>query len=134
MDAEERTRNAIIVTRNLLQKALTSPFTLAVMTAENVNPNHVEDKVFDILCYLEKTSPTKSPEDLGIDTIKENNEEISFREYLETFQTLEGTNRMEEYTEEELARMHDIALKVAEGLQRMRDRWVEAERSRLGAK
>lgn len=53
--AEERTWNAIQITRRILRKALDSPFTLAVMTAEDLDPDHVEDEVERILYYLEKT-------------------------------------------------------------------------------
>jgi len=71
MDAETRTKTAITITRDVLKKALTSPFTMAVMTAEEMNPERVEDVVYLILCYLEKTKPQASTEGLGIDTIKE---------------------------------------------------------------
>jgi len=62
MDAEERTRTAITITRLILKMALESPFTLAVMTAEDMDPDDVEDQVERILCYLEKTRP-RPPEE-----------------------------------------------------------------------
>ena len=65
MDASQRTRDAITITRTILTKALTSPFTLAVMTVESMDPDAIEDKVYDILCYLEKTRPVKAEEAEG---------------------------------------------------------------------
>ena len=62
MDAEERTRDAITITRSILKMALTSPFTLAVMTVDQMDPDAMEDMVVDILEYLEKTRPVKTPE------------------------------------------------------------------------
>ena len=62
MNAEERTRDAITITRTILTKALTSPFTLAVMTVESMDPDAIEDMVVDILGYLEKTRPVKAEE------------------------------------------------------------------------
>jgi len=62
MNAEQRTQDAITITRTILTKALTSPFTLAVMTWGEVEPEVMEDVVDDILRYLEKTSPKKPEE------------------------------------------------------------------------
>ena len=59
MDAEERTQNAITITRGVLKQALDSPFTMAVMTKDCTNPDHIEYQVEMILCYLEKTAPKK---------------------------------------------------------------------------
>ena len=65
MDADQRTRDAIIITRTILSKALTSPFTMVHMTMFEEDPEHVQDKVYDILCYLEKTRPVKAEEAEG---------------------------------------------------------------------
>ena len=62
MDAEERTQDAITITREILMKALDSPFTMVEMTMFEEDPEHVQDKVYDILCYLEKTKPKKPEE------------------------------------------------------------------------
>jgi len=62
MDAEQRTRDAITITRTILTKALTSPFTLVVMTRDEVDPDAMEDKVYEVLWYLEKTRPVKPKE------------------------------------------------------------------------
>ena len=62
MDAEQRTRDAITITREVLRKALASPFTMAQMTTFGVDPEHIQDKVYDLLCYLEKTRPEKPEE------------------------------------------------------------------------
>lgn len=71
MDAEKRTQTAITITRVLLKSALTSPFTMVTITMDLVKPGDVEDAVYEILCYLEKTKPEKATEGLGIDTIEE---------------------------------------------------------------
>jgi len=65
MDTEKRTRDAITITRLILKMALESSFTLAVMTAEDMDPNHIEYQVERILCYLEKTRPEKLEEAEG---------------------------------------------------------------------
>ena len=62
MNAEQRTQDAITITRTILTKALTSPFTLAVMTVESMDPDAIEDMVVDVLEYLEKTRPVKAEE------------------------------------------------------------------------
>lgn len=59
MDAEERTATAIEITRGILKKALDSPFTIVTMTKGFTNPDHIEDEVERILCYLEKTKHKK---------------------------------------------------------------------------
>ena len=65
MDAEERTRDAITITRALFKMALTSPFTMASMAAFETDPDDIEDQVLAILCYLEKTRPVKAEEAEG---------------------------------------------------------------------
>jgi len=62
MDAEQRTRDAITITREVRRKALASPFTMAQMTLFEVDPEHVQDKVYDLLEYLDKTNPKKPEE------------------------------------------------------------------------
>jgi len=62
MDAEQRTKDAITITRSILTKALTSPFTMVHMTMFEEDPEHVQDKVYDLLEYLEKTRPVKPKE------------------------------------------------------------------------
>jgi len=62
MDAKERTKIAIHVTREILMKALDSPFTLTTMTMDLTKPEAVEDTVSEILAYLEKTKPKKPEE------------------------------------------------------------------------
>ncbi|GAH72286.1 unnamed protein product, partial [marine sediment metagenome] len=59
MDAEMRTQSAITCTRYILQKALDSPFTMTVITLDDLNPEHLQDKIYEILCYLEKTKHKK---------------------------------------------------------------------------
>ena len=62
MDAEERTRDAITITRAILTKALTSPFTMVTMVWYDLDPDDLEDQVERVLCYLEKTRPRKPKE------------------------------------------------------------------------
>ena len=65
MNAIERATMAISLTRSILTKALDSPFTLAVMTRDKVEPDAVEDTIAEILWYLEKTAPEKPQEAEG---------------------------------------------------------------------
>ena len=62
MDAEQRTRDAITITRTILTKALTSPFTMAELTIWEVPPESIENQVTEMLKYLEKTRPVKAEE------------------------------------------------------------------------
>ena len=62
MDAEQRTRDAITITRTILTKALTSPFTMVTMVWYDLDPDDLEDQVERVLCYLEKTRPVKAEE------------------------------------------------------------------------
>ena len=62
VDAEKRTKKAIILTREILLRALDEPGTMVLMTAELVEPEEVEDKITEILEYFEKTNP-EEPED-----------------------------------------------------------------------
>jgi len=63
MDVEERTKKAIILTREILLRSLDEPGTLAFMTFYEIEPDEVEEKVADILEYFEKTDP-EEPEDV----------------------------------------------------------------------
>jgi len=65
MDAETRTQVAIDCARKILMKALDSPFTMALITINEMDPDAVEDQVERILCYLEKTRPRKAEEAEG---------------------------------------------------------------------
>jgi len=60
MDVEERTKKAIILTREILLRALDEPGTIVLMTAELVEPEEVENKIADILEYFEKTNPEEA--------------------------------------------------------------------------
>ena len=57
MDAEQRTHQAITITREVLKKALASPFTMTELTIWEVPPGSIEDTVVNILEYLDKTKP-----------------------------------------------------------------------------
>jgi len=57
MDAEQRTHKAIHLTRTVLFDALCNPLALIAMYANDVDPEDLQDKVYDILEYLEKTKP-----------------------------------------------------------------------------
>ena len=65
MDAEKRAIMAISLTREVLTRALDSPFTMAVMTRDGVTPNDIEYHIEQILEYLEKTAPDKLGEAEG---------------------------------------------------------------------
>ena len=62
MDTEERTLDAITITRALFKMALTSPFTMAELTIWEVPPESIENQVTEMLKYLEKTRPVKAEE------------------------------------------------------------------------
>jgi len=62
MDASQRTRDAITITRSILSKALTSPFTMAELTIWEVPPESIENQVTEMLEYLDKTNPKKPEE------------------------------------------------------------------------
>ena len=59
MDAEQRTLDAITITRAVLRKALTSPFTMAALTLWEVPPESIENQVTEMLKYLDKTKHEK---------------------------------------------------------------------------
>jgi len=65
MDAEERARVAITITRDMLRRTVSSAIALIEMTTYQVGPDDVEDMVVDILGYLEKTKPVKPEEAEG---------------------------------------------------------------------
>lgn len=56
MDVEERTKKAITVTRQILFGIFDDPFALAFMTFYEVEPDELEDKVTQILEYLEMSA------------------------------------------------------------------------------
>ena len=60
MDAEKRTEIAIVMTRTLLTSILEDPGTLAFVTFYEIEPDEVEDKIAQILEYLEKTAPEEA--------------------------------------------------------------------------
>ena len=62
MDIEERTKKAIILTREILLRALDEPGTIVLMSAEHVEPEELEDLIADILEYFEKTNPEEAEE------------------------------------------------------------------------
>jgi hypothetical protein len=55
MSAEERTRRAILLTRSVLRGALNDPDALVKMIAYDVTPEAIEDRIAEILAYLDKT-------------------------------------------------------------------------------
>lgn len=60
MDVEERTRNAIAFTRIILRSVLDDPGALAFMTFYELSSGDLEDKIAEILKYLEKTAPEEA--------------------------------------------------------------------------
>jgi len=60
MDAEKRTQIAITMTRELLANMFDDPVAMALMTYYEVESDEVEDKVYEILYYLEKTAPEEA--------------------------------------------------------------------------
>lgn len=56
MNAEKRTQIAITMTREILANMFDDPGAIAFMTFYEVEPDEVEDKVSQILYYLEKTA------------------------------------------------------------------------------
>jgi len=57
MDVEERTKEAIILTREILLSVLDDPGSLIAMIVNDVAPEDVEDQVCNVLEYLGKTTP-----------------------------------------------------------------------------
>ncbi len=62
MDVEERTKDAILLTRKIMLSVIDDPHTMIIMTSELVEPEEVEDKITEILEYLEKTTPEEASE------------------------------------------------------------------------
>jgi len=60
MDAEKRTQIAITMTRELLANMFDDPVAMALMTYYEVEPEEVEDKVAEVLEYLDKTAPEEA--------------------------------------------------------------------------
>ncbi|GAH23518.1 unnamed protein product [marine sediment metagenome] len=54
MDVEERKQTTSTITRELFMRMFDDPFVMAFMTFYEVEPEEVEDKVDEILEYLEK--------------------------------------------------------------------------------
>jgi len=63
MDAEQRTHKAIHLTRTVILDALCNPLALIEMYANDVDSEDLQDKVYDILEYLEKTKPEETKAD-----------------------------------------------------------------------
>lgn len=57
MDAEKRTQITITKTRELFMSMLADPGALVEMTVNDIDPEEVEEKVGEILAYLDKTEP-----------------------------------------------------------------------------
>ncbi len=57
MDVEERTKEVIILTREILLSIFDDPGSLIAMVANDVTTEDIEDQVCNILEYLEKTIP-----------------------------------------------------------------------------
>ena len=61
--ADGRATQAIKVTRSTLERILLKSDVLIQMTAHNVKPEALEDKIAEMLEYLEKTTPKKPKEE-----------------------------------------------------------------------
>jgi len=62
MDAEERTHDAITITRELLMNAFDDPSAIMVMTMDCIKPEDVENQVAMVLEYLDRTEPKSDEE------------------------------------------------------------------------
>jgi len=62
MDAEQRTLDAITITRKLMRDALNNPNAVLGMTDRGLTPEDVENQICEILEYLDKTKPKKPEE------------------------------------------------------------------------
>jgi len=62
MNAGERTRLAITITREILTNMMDDPGAMVAMTMDLVKPDNVEDTVSEILEYLDRTKPKASAE------------------------------------------------------------------------
>jgi len=60
MDAEQRTHEAIKYTKTVLPGILRNPLALIAMYVNDVDPEDLQDKVYDIMEYLEKTDPEEA--------------------------------------------------------------------------
>jgi len=63
MDAEQRTHKSIKYTRTVLPSILRNPLALIAMYVNDVDPDDLQDKGYDILEYLEKTTPEEVEDD-----------------------------------------------------------------------
>lgn len=59
MGVEKRTQEAITLTRSLLAMATADPNTVILMTVNDIKLQALEDMVYDILDYLDKTKPVR---------------------------------------------------------------------------
>ncbi|MBA7643937.1 hypothetical protein ES703_51671 [subsurface metagenome] len=57
-----KTKESIILTRELLLRSLDDTHTMMLMTINEVTPEDVEDTVMELLKYLEKTEPKEAQE------------------------------------------------------------------------
>jgi len=55
MSAEERSKQTILLTRGILRDALRDTNALMLMVIYAVKPDEIEDKITEILTYLDKT-------------------------------------------------------------------------------
>ena len=65
MDAEERTHDAVSITRELLYNVFDDPGAIIMMTMDCIKPEDVENQVAMILEYLERTKPLEEAEGSG---------------------------------------------------------------------
>jgi len=62
MGVEERTRDAISITRELLMNAFDDPGAIILMTIDCTKPEDVENQVAMMLEYLDRTEPEAAAE------------------------------------------------------------------------
>jgi len=62
MDAKKRTDVSIGMTRKLLMDALDHPEAIMTMIANDLTPEVIQDCLYSILMYLEKTAPEQAEE------------------------------------------------------------------------
>ncbi len=60
MGAEERTKSAITLTREILLRGLDDLATIVLITINDLPPEVIEDKIYEILEYLDKTKPKEN--------------------------------------------------------------------------
>lgn len=62
MDEEQLTQKAIDIARSNLERALIDPRALIEMTASGVDSHELQDRIYDLLEYLEETDPERDQE------------------------------------------------------------------------